>query len=158
MLVEGLCRGCRWFFGRPHNASARKATGSRVRLIQQEETRIRRRGRWIDRGLSLGLSMTRRASHDPPAACSAAVMLTGPSARSCSFPCWATTVRDALQSFATDSAAGPFGLRPQHLKGALAPGHRDEVVSLLHWLVRLLANGLVPTSNTSFFASASLAA
>ena len=37
-------------------------------------------------------------------------------------------VQKALSSFPRGSGAGPSGLRPLHLKEALAPGLRDEVL------------------------------
>ena len=42
----------------------------------------------------------------------------------------AEAVAKALNSFPRSSAAGPSGLRPQHLKEAFVPGFRDEALRL----------------------------
>ena len=47
----------------------------------------------------------------------------------------------AIRSFPRGSAAGPSALRPQHLKEALVPGMRDEVLRQIAALATMLARG-----------------
>ena len=54
----------------------------------------------------------------------------------------AKEVLEALQGFPRDSSPGFTGLRPDHLKDALQPSHRDEVLRLLGEVSELLASGL----------------
>ena len=56
----------------------------------------------------------------------------------------AVTIEDvekAIRSFPRGSAAGLTGLRPQHLKDALVPGHEDEVLRQAAGVVEILARG-----------------
>ena len=69
-----------------------------------------------------------------------------------------TMVQEALLSFAPDSAAGPSGLRPQHIEGGLLPRYTDELMRSLHAVVRIMAEGNSPGSIVSWIASASLTA
>ena len=66
--------------------------------------------------------------------------------------------QEALFSFALDSVAGPPGLRPQHIKGGLLPGYRDEVMRSLHTVVQIMTEGNIPGAVAPSIASASLAA
>eukprot|EP00971_Amphidinium_carterae_P225445 4471700-Amphidinium_carterae.1 len=50
-------------------------------------------------------------------------------------------VSKALQSFAKGSAAGPCGLKPQHLKDAMTPGQMESCLTALHAVMRLLMTG-----------------
>ena len=50
-------------------------------------------------------------------------------------------VDKAIGSFPRGSAASLSGLRPQHLKDALVPGHRDEVLRQTTGVVELLSKG-----------------
>ena len=68
------------------------------------------------------------------------------------------TVAKALSSFARGAAAGPSGLRPQHLKEALEPGLRDEVLRHLVEVVNLLARGRAPAEVRTWLCGASLVA
>ncbi|MBM4023654.1 MAG: hypothetical protein FJ284_15705, partial [Planctomycetes bacterium] len=67
-------------------------------------------------------------------------------------------VLKALNSFPRLSGAGPSGLRPQHLKEALVPGLRDEVIRQLTLLVNRLAKGDVPADVRPWLCGASLVA
>jgi len=53
----------------------------------------------------------------------------------------ADEVEKGVRSFPRGSAAGLTALRPQHLKDALVPGHKDEVLRQLTGVVELLARG-----------------
>jgi len=53
----------------------------------------------------------------------------------------ADDVAVALASFGKHSGAGPSGLRPYHLKQALTPAHKDQVVDHLSSMVNLLVKG-----------------
>ena len=64
----------------------------------------------------------------------------------------------AILSFPKDSAAGPSSMRPQHLKDALVPGLKDEVLGKLQQLVQLLARGDAPASVHSWISGGSLVA
>eukprot|EP00959_Pyramimonas_sp_CCMP1952_P151406 3168192-Pyramimonas_sp.AAC.1 len=71
----------------------------------------------------------------------------------------AAAVEREIKAFPRGSAAGPTGLRPQHLKDALqATAHRDEVLEQLLSLTNLLARGQAPPATAKLFAGASLAA
>ena len=58
-------------------------------------------------------------------------------------------VSKALLSFSRSSGAGPSGLRPQHLKEALAPGYRDEVLRHVTDVVNILARGKLQRASRS---------
>ena len=53
----------------------------------------------------------------------------------------ADDVAVALASFGKHSGAGPSGLRPFHLKQALTPAHKDQVLDHLSSMVNLLIKG-----------------
>jgi len=53
----------------------------------------------------------------------------------------ADDIKDAIKSFNKHSGAGPSGLRPFHLRQALAPAYADQVVEHLTGLVNLLTHG-----------------
>eukprot|EP00971_Amphidinium_carterae_P035318 695432-Amphidinium_carterae.1 len=65
---------------------------------------------------------------------------------------------NAVQSFPKGSSAGPSGFRPQHIKDALVPGHRDEILRQLTGVTQLLLSGQVPTVCRSRLAGANLLA
>ncbi len=67
-------------------------------------------------------------------------------------------VRKAVRGFARGSAAGPTGLRPQHLKDALIAGLEDEIVRHLAQITTLLARGRAPSSIAPWLCGAKLAA
>ena len=67
-------------------------------------------------------------------------------------------VDKALKAFPRGSAPGPTGLRPQHLKDALAPGLRDEVLRQTTKLVNLMARGEAPPDVQQWLCGASLVA
>ena len=50
-------------------------------------------------------------------------------------------VESALRSFPRDSAAGPSGLRAQHMMDALAPAHRGTVLEQLAAAVQVAVRG-----------------
>jgi hypothetical protein len=54
--------------------------------------------------------------------------------------------------------AGPSGLRPQHLKDALVPGLRDEVLRHMAHVVNLLGRGEAPADVQPWLCGASLVA
>ena len=56
------------------------------------------------------------------------------------------------------SAAGPSSLRPQHLKDALVPGLKDEVLAKLQQLIELMARGGAPASIHKWISGGSLTA
>ena len=64
----------------------------------------------------------------------------------------------AILSFPKDSAAGPSSLRPQHMKDALVPGLKDEVVAKLQQLIELMARGRAPASIHKWISGGSLVA
>ena len=69
-------------------------------------------------------------------------------------------VDKVLRAFPRGSAPGPTGLRPQHLKDALAPGLRDEVLrdEVLRQttkLVNLMARGEAPSDVQQWLRGAS---
>ena len=51
-------------------------------------------------------------------------------------------VEAAINAFPKDSAPGFTSFRPSHLKDALVPGQKDEVLRLLADTCELLASGL----------------
>jgi hypothetical protein len=70
----------------------------------------------------------------------------------------ADLVAKMVHSFPRGAAAGPSGLRPQHLKDAFAGPHGDEVREHLAALVNLLARGEAPASIAPHLAGATLIA
>ena len=68
------------------------------------------------------------------------------------------SVLKALRSFPKASGGGPSGLKPQHLRDALVPGLRDEVLRNLTAVVALLSQGLAPAELRPFLGGASLTA
>ncbi len=64
----------------------------------------------------------------------------------------------AIKSFPGGSASGPSGMKPQHLKDALAPGMADEVVRHSTALLNLMAQGRAPAEVRSWLCGASLVA
>ena len=73
-------------------------------------------------------------------------------------PLTTSDIKDAIRSFPRGLAAGPSGLRPQHLKDALVPGWRDEVVRHVADLTNLLSQGRAPSPMRPWICGASLAA
>ena len=67
-------------------------------------------------------------------------------------------VEKAIASFAAGSAGGPSGLRPQHLKDALVPGLKDEVLRNNTLVVNVLAKGVAPFKLQNWLCAASLVA
>ena len=67
-------------------------------------------------------------------------------------------VRKAIKSFPKDSACGPCGLRPQHIRDAMVPGFEDELIRQLSALVNLLARGEAAPDARPFFCGATLVA
>ncbi|CAE8622584.1 unnamed protein product [Polarella glacialis] len=63
-----------------------------------------------------------------------------------------------LRSFPLDSAAGPSGLRVQHLLDALTLGYREPLLEQLAEVVQLLARGLAPAEVAAHLAGAGLLA
>ena len=61
-------------------------------------------------------------------------------------------------SFAKGTGGGPSGLRPQHIKDALQPGFRDELVHVLTEVVIMLSRGDAPSCIRPFLNGASLVA
>ncbi|CAE7525196.1 unnamed protein product, partial [Symbiodinium sp. CCMP2456] len=68
----------------------------------------------------------------------------------------AEAVIKAVRSFHRASAPGPSGLRPDHVREALATPHGDEVIAHLVSLSNLLARGEAPAAVAVHFAGASL--
>ena len=64
----------------------------------------------------------------------------------------------ALHGFSPASAGGPSGLRPQHIKEAMAPGLRDEVRRHLAAIANRMARGEVPSEVRAWLCGASLTA
>ena len=67
----------------------------------------------------------------------------------------------AIRSFPNDSAGGPDGLRPQHLKDMTGPttnGGAQALISALSRFVTVVLQGKTPTSIRPFFFGASLTA
>ena len=67
-------------------------------------------------------------------------------------------VEKTIRAFPRGSAAGPSGLKPQHLRDALVPGWQDEVLRQIASLCNKLARGEAPTSVRGWLCGASLAA
>jgi hypothetical protein len=68
----------------------------------------------------------------------------------------ADQVAQAVRGFRRGSAAGPSGLRPDHLREALLTAHSDEVSAHLSALCALLAKGEAPAVVAPHLAGASL--
>ena len=67
-------------------------------------------------------------------------------------------VKKMLKSFSRGTAAGPTGLRAQHLKDAVRSAHGDEATEQLTSIINLLARGDAPTLVAQHLAGASLMA
>ena len=63
-----------------------------------------------------------------------------------------------IRGFPEGSAGGKSGLKPQHLKDALVPGHGDELARVLAEVVNLLACGKAHPSARQWICCASLTA
>ena len=81
-----------------------------------------------------------------------------PVAGAAAFQADVEAVAKALSSFSRPSGAGPSGLRAQHLKEALVPGTRDEVLRRLTKVVNLMARGDVPNEVQTWLCGALLVA
>lgn len=68
----------------------------------------------------------------------------------------AEQIRRAIQGWSRSSAAGPTGLRGDHLKEALATAHADEVLVHLAGVVQLLVRGDAPADLAQHLAGATL--
>ena len=67
-------------------------------------------------------------------------------------------IEKAIRSFPKGSASGLTALRPQHLKDALVPGWKDEVLRKLVLVANLLAKGQAPTEIQPWLCGAALCA
>ena len=67
-------------------------------------------------------------------------------------------VLEAIRSFPRGSAGGPSGLKPQHLKDALAPGWGDEVIRHLTDLANQMSQGIMAQEARPYFMGATLTA
>ena len=67
-------------------------------------------------------------------------------------------VERAIRSFARGSGSGPFALRPEHLKAALVPGLKDELLRQISSVMNIMAQGRAPSSLQPLICGASLAA
>ena len=65
-------------------------------------------------------------------------------------------VESALRSFPRDPAAGPSGLRAQHMMDALAPAHRGTVLEQLAAAVQVAVRGEAPQAVAPYMAGATL--
>lgn len=65
-------------------------------------------------------------------------------------------VLEAIRRWSRGSAAGPTGLRGDHLREAVATAHSDEVLEQLAAVVRLLVRGDAPSELASHLAGATL--
>ena len=63
-----------------------------------------------------------------------------------------------LKSFPWGSAAGPTGLRAQHLLNAVSSAHADEAIEQLTAICNLLARGEAPSFLAAYLGGASLLA
>jgi hypothetical protein len=70
----------------------------------------------------------------------------------------AEDVGKAVRGFPRVSAPGPSGLRPQHLKDAMAAGWADEVLRELTAVVNKMAKGNVPDNAQEYVTGANLTA
>ena len=68
------------------------------------------------------------------------------------------SVANARSSFSRSSGAGPSGFRAQHLKEALVPRARDEVLRHLTKVVNLMGSGDVPNEVQTWLRGALLVA
>ena len=64
----------------------------------------------------------------------------------------------AIQSFPRYSGGGPSGLRPNHIREALVPGSRDQILDAMVGVVNCLLRGEAPESVRADFVGASLVA
>ena len=69
-----------------------------------------------------------------------------------------THVKKMLKSFSRGTAAGPTGLRAQHLKDAVRSAHGDEAIEQLTSICNLLAKGDAPVHLSQHLAGATLMA
>lgn len=67
-------------------------------------------------------------------------------------------VEEAMRSFNRGSGGGPTGLRPQHLKDAMVPGWRDELVRQTTQLINLMLSGAACAEVQPWLCGASLTA
>ena len=65
-------------------------------------------------------------------------------------------VERAIRDFSRGSGSGPFGLRPIHLKEALVPGVRDELLRQCTAAMNILAQGKAPPELRHLICGASL--
>ena len=65
-------------------------------------------------------------------------------------------VESALRSFPRDSAAGPSGLRAQHMVDTIAPAHRGTVLEQLAAAVQVAVRGEAPEAVAPYMAGATL--
>ena len=65
-------------------------------------------------------------------------------------------VEKAIRDFSMGSGPGPFGLRPQHLKEALVPGVRDELLRQCAAVINIMAQGKAPSELQPLICGASL--
>ena len=70
----------------------------------------------------------------------------------------AAVVGKSLRTFPKGTAAGPSGLRVQHLADALTATHKDAVLEQLAAAVNLLANARAPAAVATYLAGANLVA
>lgn len=63
-----------------------------------------------------------------------------------------------IRAFPRGSAAGPSGLKPQHLRDALVPGWQDEILRQVTSLCNKLSRGEAPAAIRGWLCGASLAA
>ena len=72
-------------------------------------------------------------------------------------PAWTNDeMEKTIRSFPAGSAPGPTGLRPQHLKDALTPGLREELLRKMTRVAEILAAGKAPQTAKPWIAGASL--
>jgi len=97
-----------------------------------------------------------RAKHPRAQPALAALLPLGPPARTDVPDIAAADVVAAVRSFRRGSAAGPSGLRGDHLREALSSAHGDEVAAHLAQVVQLLARGDAPLEVAPHIAGAAL--
>ena len=67
-------------------------------------------------------------------------------------------IHNALRSFPRWSASGPSGLRPSHLREGMVPGVRDQMLTSLSHVVKILLDGRAPQAIQCELAGATLVA
>ena len=97
-----------------------------------------------------------RAKHPRAQPARAALLPLGPPARTDVPDIAAADVVAAVRSFRRGSAAGPSGLRDDHLREALGSAHGDEVAAHLAEVVQLLVRGDAPLEIAPHMAGAAL--